>query len=171
MNVTLIGMAGAGKSYIGRKLAEKLNLEFLDIDKDVWEVTYGKPIQKILDDLGEKRYLEEEERLIIEATAGKDNLLISPPGSVAYQKGVLEHLKNISTVVYLQVPFHIIETRLKDTSPRAIIGLNKKTLRELYDERHPLYEKNAHFNIDTGTFDSESIVSRILGAFEGKTRL
>ncbi len=100
MNITLIGMAGAGKSYIGRRLAEKLGLTMLDVDRDLWEVKYGKPIQEILDELGEERYLKEEERLILEGTRGKDNLLISPPGSVVYQPEALRHLKNISSVIY-----------------------------------------------------------------------
>ncbi len=162
MNITLIGMAGAGKSYIGRRLSEKLGLTMLDVDRDLWELKYGKSIQDILEELGEKRYVEEEERLIIEGTVGKDNLLISPPGSVAYQKEALRHLKDVSTVIYLRVPFQIIKSRLEKKPPRAIIGLGRKTLRELYDERHPLYEQNAHTTIDTEQLNLEEVISKIL---------
>src|SRR3989338_8424548 len=111
MNVTLIGMAGAGKSYIGRRLAERLGLNMLDVDRDLWEMKYGKPIQEILDELGEELYVAEEERLIIDGTKSKDNLLISPPGSVAYQKDALQHLKDVSTIIYLRVPFSVIKDR------------------------------------------------------------
>lgn len=149
MNITLIGMAGAGKSHIGQRLAERLGLNLLDVDRDLWEPKYGKPIQQILNELGEKRYVAEEETLIIESTAGKNNLLISPPGSVAYQQKALQHLRDISTVVYLRIPFETIETRLRYKPPRAIIGLGRKTLRELYDERRPLYEMHAHLAVDT----------------------
>ena len=162
MNVTLIGMAGAGKSYIGRKLAEKLGLSMLDVDRDLWEVKYGKPIQEILDEKGEDAYVREEEQLILEHTRGKDGLLISPPGSVAYQKDALEHLKNISHVVYLKVPFSRIEERVNGAPPRALIGLGRKTLRELYDERSPLYEKYADHVVDVGEKDEEQTISSIM---------
>jgi len=162
MNLTLIGMAGAGKSHIGKRLAERLGLTMLDVDRDLWEPKYRKPIQNILDELGEKRYLEEEERLTIEATTGKDNLLISPPGSVAYQKDALRHLKEISTIIYLHVPFKTIQSRLEKKPPRAIIGLGAKTLRELYEERHPLYERHAHIVVDTEQIDSDDVTAEIL---------
>src|SRR3989344_2844100 len=149
MNVTLIGMAGAGKSHIGRRLAERLGLQYLDVDEDLWEAKYGKGIQEILDELGEENYVAEEERLLIEATSGKDNLMISPPGSVVYQDHALRHLKSISVVIYLRVPYETIELRLNDKPKRAIVGLGRKSLRELYEERLPLYEKNSHFTVDT----------------------
>ncbi|MDP3965283.1 MAG: shikimate kinase, partial [bacterium] len=143
MNVTLIGMAGAGKSHIGNLLAKKLGLEFIDVDRHLWERTYRKTVQEILDERGEKWFLDEEERLIIDHTKGKDGLLISPPGSVVYQPKAMAHLKAISKVIYLRVPFETIEARLKGTPPRGIVGLGNKTLRELYDERTPMYESNA----------------------------
>ena len=161
MNITLIGMAGAGKSYIGRRLAERLGLALLDVDRDLWEVKYGKPIQEILDELGEEKYVAEEEQLIIDATKGKDNLLISPPGSVAYQKDAIRHLKDISTVVYLRVPFSVIKKRVEASPPRAIIGLGTKTLRELYDERHPLYEKHSHVIVDTNEREAGDVMQEI----------
>lgn len=162
MNITLIGMAGAGKSHVGNLLAKKLGLEFLDVDRHLWEGTYGKPIQQILDEHGEKWYVNEEERLIIEHTRGKDKLLISPPGSVAYQPKAMKHLKEISKIAYLMVPFETIEARLTGTPPRAIIGLGRKTLRELYDERHPLYESNADITINTEGKSASGIVREII---------
>lgn len=162
MNVTLIGMAGAGKSHIGRKLAERLGLTLLDVDRDLWETKYGKGIQEILDELGEDRYISEEERLIIESTSGKDNLLISPPGSVVYEDDALKHLNDISSIIYLCVPYETIETRLNAKPPRAIIGLGRKTLRELYDARHPLYERHAHFAVNTNGREADDVIEEII---------
>ena len=162
MNVTIIGMAGAGKSHIGNLLAKKLGLEFLDVDRHLWESTYGKPVQEILDERGEKWFLDEEERLIIEHTKGKDGLLVSPPGSVVYQPKAMRHLKEISKVVYLRVPFATIDARLKGMPLRGIVGLGKKTLRELYDERCPLYESSADITIDTEGKSSTSVVREII---------
>ncbi|MBI2025272.1 shikimate kinase [Candidatus Kaiserbacteria bacterium] len=163
MNVTLIGMAGAGKSHIGRKLAERLGLTMLDIDRDLWETKYGKGIQEILDELGEERYVKEEEQLILEHTAGKNWLLISSPGSVAYESRAMQQLKDISSIIYLRVPYEVVEARLAKKPPRAIIGLGRKSLRELYDERHPLYEKNAHFIVDTHEHEADDVMDEIIG--------
>lgn len=168
MNLTLIGMAGAGKSHVGDLLAKKLGLEFIDVDRDLWEVTYGKPIQQILDEHGEKWYVGEEERLIIKHTKGKDQLLISPPGSVVYQPKAVKHLKEISKVVYLKVPYETIEARLKGTPPRAIIGLGRKSLRELYDERHPLYEKLSDITIEAGGNHVHETIQKIVEFLNAK---
>ena len=74
----------------------------------------------------------------------------------------MRHLKDISTIIYLRVPFETIESRLKDKPPRAIIGLGRKTLRQLYDERHPLYEKHAHFVVDTHGREAEHVMNSII---------
>ncbi|MDO8552230.1 MAG: shikimate kinase [bacterium] len=171
MNVTLIGMPASGKSKVGELLAEKLGLKFLDVDRHLWERIHGKAVQEILDERGEKWYLAEEERLILEHTKGKDNLLISPPGSVAYLPHAMEHLKRISTIVYLKVPFETTLNNLKGTEPRAIVGLRQssydgegfsKSLRELYDERCPAYEKYADITIDRKGKNSEGVAREIV---------
>jgi shikimate kinase len=160
MNVTLIGMAGAGKSYIGKQVAQKMNLEFVDID-DVLEAQYGKSIQEILEEVGEQEYLEREARALVGATEGRDNLLVSPGGSVIYRDDAMEHIRTISKVVYLKVPYEIIEERKKDAPPRAVIGLGLKTLRELYDERHPLYEKNTDLVLEIGEMSNDEVIDAI----------
>lgn len=168
MNITLIGMAGAGKSKIGKRLAERLGLQCIDID-DVLAETHGKGIQSILDEVGEEEYLRREEEALISATAGKDGILISPGGSVIYRDGGMDHIKNLSTVVYLKAPFETIEERLRDAPPRAIIGLGRKSLRELYDERHPLYERYADITVEAGKDRSKETIESIIEYLSGKT--
>jgi len=160
MNITLIGMAGAGKSYLGKKLADKFGLTQIDGD-DLLAAKFGKPIQKILDEVGEEKYLEHEANLCIEATDGKDGLLITPGGSIIYSKHGIEHLSGISTVVHVRVPYETIESRLNGLPPRAIIGLGRKTLRELYDERLPLYEHYADFTIDVLNSDLDALFAQM----------
>ena len=94
MNVTLIGMAGAGKSYIGKRLAKRLGMGFIDID-DCLKQTHGKGIQEILNEVGEEAYLEKELQALINSTNGKNNLVISPGGSIIYRKEGREDIKKI----------------------------------------------------------------------------
>ena|SRR3989344_3173676 len=160
MNITLVGVAGAGKSYIGKHLAERLGLEFLDVDRMLLEPAHKKPLQQILQELGDKKFMQWEERMMIDATIGKDGLVTATPGSVVYEKAALEHFKNMSKVVYLQVPFETIEKRVG--APRGIVGLGNKTLRELFDERVPLYEHSADFTVDTAPRTLEEVVEAVV---------
>jgi shikimate kinase len=162
MNVTLIGMAGAGKSYLGAKLAEELGLEWIDSDVVLSDAFGGRDIQSILNELGEERYVEVEGNLCVDHMRGRDNLLLSPAGSIVYNDEWLKHVRDSSTVIYLKVPYETIEARLSKVPPRAIIGLGRKTLRELYDERHPRYEDCADLIIDTHGRDTDRIAQMIL---------
>ena len=160
MNVTLIGMAAAGKTHIGKQLAQRLSLDFIDVD-DLLEETYKKPIQSLLEEVGEEKYLDLEARMLIDSTSGRDNMLISPGGSIVYRDPAMRHVRDISKVIYLEVPFDVIESRKKGAAPRAVIGLGTKTLRELYDERHPLYEKNADFTIEPMALSNDEVLRTI----------
>ncbi len=160
MNVTLIGMAAAGKTHIGKQLARRLSLDFVDID-DLLEETYKKPIQSLLEEVGEEKYLDLEAHMLIDATSGRDNLLISPGGSIIYRDSAMRHVRDISKAIYLKVPFEIIESRKRGAAPRAVIGLGTKSLRELYDERHPLYEKSADITLEPHTLSMEELFSLV----------
>src|SRR3989344_6141562 len=166
MNITLIGMAGAGKSYIGKRLAKRLGMDFIDID-DCLKQTHGKGIQEILDEVGEEAYLEKELQALIKSMNGKDNLVISPGGSIIYRKDCREHIKKVSKVVHLHAPFNTVEMRIKGMPPRALIGMREKTLKELYDERKPMYEALADITINTEGKNAGGIVREIVD-FLGK---
>lgn len=167
MNVTLIGMAGAGKSYMGKRLAKRLSLELIDVDRMLLEPAVGKPLQEILDEMGEEKFKRWEEQVMIEATRGKDGLLVSTPGSVVYENGAMEHFRATSSVIYLRVPFSVISERVGNR-PRGIVGLGNKSLKQLYDERRPLYEKHAHFTIDTYKKHPNSVLKAIVDFLHGK---
>ena len=162
MNVTLIGMAGAGKSHLGEKLARELGLEWVDSDVLLSEAHEGRDIQSILDELGEERYLGTEAKICMDHTRGRDNLLLSPAGSIVYNDVWLKHVCDISIVIYLRVPYETIEERLAKVPPRAVIGLGRKTLRELYDDRHPRYEQSADLIIDTHGRETDRTAQMII---------
>src|SRR3989338_215678 len=113
MNVTLIGMAAAGKSHIGRQIAGPLSLEFVDVD-DLLEERHQKPIQALLDEVGEEKYLDLDAQMFVDATKGLDNLLLAPGGSIIYRDDAMRHARTIGSVVYFKVPFEVIAERKKD---------------------------------------------------------
>lgn len=158
MNITLIGMPGSGKSYIGEKLAAALGHTLLELDR-VTESRHQKPLQQVLDVIGEIAFLEEQAHDAITQTTDKDNLIISPGGSIIYSTEAMRHLKTVSKVIYLKTSIEIIKERIKEV-PRGIVGLNNKTFEELYVERTKLYEHWADYILDAEQ-DSTQIVTII----------
>lgn len=158
MNITLIGMPGSGKSYIGEKLACDLGFELIELDT-LMENEYRSPLQEILDAIGEQRFLDEQEQGAISYTKNRDNLVISPGGSIIYSDVAMQHLKDISKVIYLEAGLETIESRIKNV-PRGIIGLDKKSLSQIYQERTKLYEEWADCVIKAD-LESQIIVKNI----------
>lgn len=145
MNVTFIGMSGAGKSFVGEKYAKEYGLDFIDIDLEM-EKVYKKPLRTILEELGDKKFLKEQEKQVL-ALGQLDNTAISPGGSVVYSDKVMDWLRDNSVIVYLKVAPEEISSRIV-ASDRGIVGLGDKTFFELYEERAPLYEKWSNITID-----------------------
>ncbi len=154
MNVALIGMSGAGKSYLGRLVAEKLGLSFIDIDAEL-ESQHRHTIPELLSDLGDEMFIAAESHATVRATTDTDNQLIATGGSVIYSDAAMSHLRDVSTVVYLQVPTPVLERRITKDSDRAsrIVRLSGKSLGTLIAERIPLYEKYAHIVVALGELE------------------
>jgi shikimate kinase len=160
-NITLIGMAGAGKSVIGKALAASLDYEFIDID-EVIERKTGSGLQQLLDDSGEDTFLDIEEAAVLEL-GEIDECVISPGGSVVYSAAAMKFLKEKSIVVFLNAPFESIEKRLSDKAVRGIVGFKQKSLRSLYGERLNLYRIYKDMEIEiTEECDIDSVVERII---------
>jgi shikimate kinase len=158
MNITLIGMPGSGKSFIGKKLAEQLGYECIELDI-VMEKEHNLRLQEILENLGDEAFLAEQANDAIARTEGKDGLVISPGGSIVYSENAMTHLKTISEIVYLETSFETIMKRVA-LVPRGIVGLGEKTLEELYAERTTLYKKWADVIVD-GEKEPEVLLNEI----------
>lgn len=160
MNITLIGMSGVGKSRIGQLLAEKLHYNFIDIDR-VIENKSGRKLQELIDCLGDAKFIEAEETAIL--SIGKvSNTVISPGGSAIYSERAMKFLKSNSTVVYLNASLDEIKRRTQDFSQRGIVGLKKKGLERLFEERLPLYNKYVDLTIDVTGCSDQSIVELLM---------
>ena len=144
-NVVLIGMAGAGKSTIGVLAAKALGMDFLDTDLLIQQQT-GKLLQETIDEDGIDAFLAVEQ--VVLCGVDVKNTVVATGGSAVYSDAAMESLSREGVIVYLDVPFSQLEKRLTNVSTRGIVIKKGNTLRDVYDERLPLYRKWADITID-----------------------
>lgn len=144
-NIVLIGMPGVGKSTVGVILAKVLGYQFLDADLVIQEQE-GKLLHEIIEEKGTDGFIRVENR--VNASLDTDKTIIATGGSVVYGTEAMEHLKEIGQVVYLEVSFEELEKRLADIKGRGVVLRPGQTLKDLYLERTPLYEKYADVTVN-----------------------
>lgn len=138
--VVLIGMAGVGKSTVGAALAISLNYRFTDLDKYIQEKE-NLTIQEIIDARGEEALMELEKQRMYEITLKER--VIAPGGSIVYHSELMNYLQQQCIIVYLKDTFENVCHRMKNISTRGVVGLKNKSLRDVFEERLPLYERYA----------------------------
>lgn len=151
-NIVLIGMPGVGKSTVGVILAKQLGLQFVDADLLIQQQE-GRLLHEIITQEGVDGFLAIENR--VNASINARGAVISTGGSVVYGREAMEHLKRTGTVVYLKLPYHELECRLRNLKDRGVVLRGDQTLRDLYEERTPLYERYADLVIDETGLDIE----------------
>lgn len=144
-NVILIGMPGSGKTTIGTELSEALGYGYIDSDS-VIVARMGKRLHEIIAELGREGFLDIEGKVNSELCA--DRCVIATGGSIIYRDTAMQKLKELGTIVYLKLPYAIIERRLGDLTKRGVALKEGFTLKDLYEERTPLYEKYADITVE-----------------------
>lgn len=144
-NLIFIGMPSSGKSTLGRLLAKELGRPFLDTD-DVIRQINGCELHEIMDRDGLQAFLDREVEAI--RTVDVQNTVIATGGSAIYSPAGMEHLQKIGKIIYVKISYETLEKRVGDPHLRGVVLAPGKTLRDLYEERVPLYEKYADLTLD-----------------------
>lgn len=158
-NIVLIGMPGAGKSTVGVILAKVLGYEFLDADLLI-QKQEKRLLWEIIAQEGQEVFLKIEDR--VNASIEAEKAVISTGGSVVYCKNAMEHLKEIGIVIYLKLDYEGLEKRLGNLKGRGVVLKDGQTLKDLYEERVPLYERYADLTVDEENLDVEGTLQKIL---------
>jgi len=162
-NIALIGFMGAGKTAIGKLLAEKLNKKLIELDSLI-ELKAEKPIARIFKEDGEIAFRQLEIEVTKDVARDK-NQVIACGGGIVLNKINIDRLKEEGIVVYLTASPEVILQRVSaDNTVRPLLENNNKTLtiRELLKFREPFYERAADIKIDTSKLDIESITEQII---------
>lgn len=164
MNIVLVGMSGAGKSTLGVLLAKALGMDYVDTDIII-QHHEGRLLQEIIDNDGIDKFTQIEEKTVSELQL--KNCIIATGGSVVYSEKAMSHLKQHGQVIYLHVPFEEIVRRLTDVTTRGIVIKKGNSLREVYEERVPLYLKYSDITVDCSNKDIEQCAGEVIDIIQG----
>jgi len=168
--VALVGMMGAGKSALGRRLAQRLDVPFKDADAEI-EIAAGCSISEIFSRYGEASFRDCERRVIA-------RLLDEPPHVLATGGGAFidaetrARIKDKATSVWLSAPLELLlaRTQRRDTRPLLKNGNPREILERLLAEREPVYAQ-ADLTINSGDGPHQAAVEKILVALRERGAL
>ena len=166
-NLVLLGMMGVGKSTIGKIVAKKLNLEFIDSDLKI-EEKCSMQIDEIFKKKGEKFFRKEEEVEVLKSLKN-NNCVIALGGGAFINKTIRDNVLKNSISVWLDDNLKTIYKRIKWNGKRPLMNKknNEKKLSELYTERKDIY-KLANYKIHCNKLNKEGIVKKVINFYEKK---
>ena len=160
-HIVLIGLPGAGKSTIGRMVAERLQAGFVDIDS-ILNRKEGKPISMIFAEKGEPAF-REMERKEVEAALSHEPAVIAPGGGWAAQPGALDSAKPRGYIVYLKARAEVAAGRAEPSGTRPVLMGDDPLARmkDLFTQRDPFYAK-ADATVLTEAKSAENVAAEVV---------
>ena len=167
-SLVLTGMMGVGKSTIGRILANRLKIKFIDVDKII-EKNERKTIKQIFEENGEKYFRKLEKKITLKLLKNKKTVVALGGGAFINNEIRLKVLKT-SVSIWLKVSLDKLYNRYRRNDKRPL--LNKKELnkevRDIYLARKKIYSL-ADFKINCDNISKDKIVEKILDFYENKS--
>lgn len=170
-NLFFIGPMGAGKTTIGRGVAELVGLPFYDLDHEI-EAHCGAAIPLIFDIEGECGFRQRESAALAELTA-RSNIVLATGGGAVLAEENRRRLATRGTVIYLHArPGHLWQ-RVRHDRNRPLLATPdpQNKLEELYEVRDPLYREVADIVLDTGRQSVQSLARDLLARLEAPCKL
>ena len=159
MNIYLIGMMGSGKSTVGNLVAQKMRLQFIDLDIEI-ENFVGKPIKEIFKKNSEEFFRQIESKCL----KRQSKSIIACGGGIILEDKNISYIKKHGKTILLTAPIPELYERLKGKNNRPLLkrGNIKKTLERLWQERKNKYINMADLTVDTANRSPEEISIEIV---------
>ena len=164
-NLVLLGMMAAGKTTLGKIVAKKQGLEFIDTDKSI-EKKNLMTVTEIFKKKGEDFFRMEEQKEVLKSLE-KNKSVIALGGGAFINKILRENILKNSISVWLDVKLSTLEKRVKWNEKRPLLKKEnkQKKLKELYDERKKIYQL-ADYKIDCDNLEKKDIAKKIIELYE-----
>ncbi|HEX9464403.1 MAG TPA: shikimate kinase [Alphaproteobacteria bacterium] len=160
-SIVLVGLMGAGKSSIGRRLAQRLDLPFLDADKEI-EAAAGCTIEEIFERFGEAAFRDGERRVILRLLDGSPHVLAT--GGGAFMDPLIrDRVRSVAISVWLHADIELLLKRVSRRNNRPLLkgGNPREVLERLIGERHPVYTE-ADLRVESVDGPPEQTVQRVI---------
>lgn len=161
-NIVLTGFMGTGKTVVGKYLASRLNMNFIDTDREIKYAT-GLKIPEIFRKYGEKRF-RAEERIAVEKAAGSRNSVIATGGGVVLNPENMKNLRETGLIILLEAKPEVIARRVRRHNNRPLLANPERLMEQienLLQARAPYYE-DCDCKIDTSDLSIQGVVDKIV---------
>ena len=162
-NIVLVGPMGSGKTTVGRRLAEKLKVDFYDVDHEIIDKT-GVSIDHIFDVEGEEGFRKRESKVLKEL-CNKSNIVLATGGGVVILEENRSIIKEAGSVIYLSSSVDQILRRTAKSKTRPLLENStdrRKTISNIIDSRESLYREIATIIINTNGKKLNEMINEIL---------
>ena len=160
--IVLMGFMGAGKTTIGKALAEKLSWDFIDTDAEI-EKEQGRKISEIFETEGEQAFRDMETRLLKKLEKSEEQFVLSIGGGMPVREENRELLRKIGTVVYLKATKEELVRRLSGDTNRPLLqgGAMEEKVAALMAARESIYVETAHQEVVTDGKSVKELIEKI----------
>lgn len=158
-NIILIGMPASGKSTVGRHLAKKLNMDFIDTDNLI-EKCEGMKLQEIINKKGNDYFWKVEEEVLCNLNCR--GTVIATGGSAVLFPKAIEHMRQMGIIIYLEQSLSWLKKRLYNLDSRGVTLDEGESIESLYNYRVPLYKRYSQTTVEVANKSVEEVVNEII---------
>lgn len=162
-NLILIGMPAVGKSTLGVLLAKRIGFAFIDTDLLI-QTGEDRSLKHIIHNLGTEGFCDLEATYVQQISTRRT--VVATGGSVIYRGHAMNHLKDLGTIVFLDIQLTSLVQRLKQLDQRGVVRDPGQTIEQLYTERQPLYRKYADITVDCSQKTPDDIINQLSAELE-----
>tara|TARA_A100001035_G_scaffold50973_1_gene37147 strand:- start:23202 stop:23714 length:513 start_codon:yes stop_codon:yes gene_type:complete len=159
-HIFIIGMMGTGKSTIASLLSKKLNIPFIDTDKDLEDIL-NLSLEEFFKKFSEKKFRELESTYFVEHV-NSSHCIYATGGGIIINKKNRNVLKNYGRTILLNASIETIIKRLENDSKKRPLFTNKNALENIWDERKHYYHQCSDIIIDTDNKEPQTIAKEII---------
>jgi shikimate kinase len=161
-SLVLVGMPGSGKSAVGRRLAARLEIAFVDADEEI-ESAAGKPIMDIFKDHGEA-YFREGERKVIARLLGSGPQVLATGGGALMAAETRDNIRRSGISIWLKAELAVLMRRVLKRNTRPLLEKDPEgVMRQLMEERYPVYA-TADITVESRDLPHDTVVGEIIEA-------